>query len=169
MGGSLQNREKITRIPAMKFRPDCDRGFYGLLLAGLCLLLVSGCSTAGNLKTEQKQKMKSENIAVEWGIQKEMIALTAAGHMVDFRYRVLDAEKAKPLFDRSAKAYLVHQATNQTLVVPTTAKVGPLRNTGTPEEGKVYWMFFGNPGVVKPGDKVNVVIGNVEINDLVVQ
>ncbi len=44
--------------------------------------------------------------------------------------------------------------------MPETAKIGPLRNSNTPQAGKIYWMFFGNAGnLVKPGDKVTVVIG----------
>jgi hypothetical protein len=104
-----------------------------------------------------------------FGVEITGIHMTAAGQMVDFRYRVLDAVKATPIFDRNTKAFLVHQATQKTLEVPTTAKVGPLRTTGTPEAGKVYWMFFGNPGIVKSGDRVNIEIGEFKINDLVVQ
>jgi hypothetical protein len=135
---------------------------------GLLLFLIVGCSSInGNLRSDSE--ISTESLAAQWGIQVEMIALTAAGRMVDFRYRVIDEKKAVPVFDRNTKAYLIHQSTNQTLAVPTTAKVGPLRTTGTPEEGRVYWMFFGNPGVVKSGDRVNVVIGDVKISDLVVQ
>lgn len=142
--------------------------FGAVTAAGFLLVLVVGCSSlTGNLRSEPE--ISAESIAAKWGIQVEMIALTAAGQMVDFRYRVTDEKKALPVFDRNTKAYLIHQDTNQTLAVPVTAKVGPLRTIGTPEHGRVYWMFFGNPGVVKSGDRVNVVIGDVKINDLVVQ
>lgn len=146
-----------------------DRQLFGAVATiGLLLILTIGCSSfSGNLRSDPE--ISAESLAAQWGIQVEMIALTAASQMVDFRYRVLDQNKAVPVFDRNTKAYLIHQATNQTLAVPATAKVGPLRTTGTPEEGRVYWMFFGNPGVVKAGDRVNVVIGDVKINDLVVQ
>jgi hypothetical protein len=48
-------------------------------------------------------------------------------------------------------------------------KVGQLRQSSTPIEGKVYWMAFSNKGGrVKRGDHVNVVIGNFHAEGLVV-
>jgi hypothetical protein len=56
------------------------------------------------------------------------------------------------------------------LVVPSLEKVGQLRQSGTAEEGKVYWMAFSNPRrSVKPGDRVSVVIGNFHADGLVVE
>jgi len=80
--------------------------------------------------------------------------------MLDFRYRVTDQEKAAPLFVRQTKPHLIHRASGRVLAVPETAKLGPLRNSDIPQAGRIYWMFFGNPGgLVKVGDRVTVVIG----------
>ena len=105
----------------------------------------------------------------QWGIELTAVRVTAAGHMVDFRYRVLDADKAAPLFKRKTKPYLIHQASGKVLAVPNTAKVGSLRNTNIPQQGRIYWMFFGNKGLVKSGDKVSVVIGDFKVENLVVE
>ena len=87
--------------------------------------------------------------------------------MVDFRYRVLDAEKAAPLFKRQTKPYLIHQGSGQALGVPNTAKLGSLRNSNTPQNGRTYWMFFGNhQRVVQKGDKVTVAIGDFRVTDI---
>ncbi|HOC42193.1 MAG TPA: hypothetical protein PKJ99_04160 [Thermoanaerobaculales bacterium] len=111
-----------------------------------------------------------EDLSEQWGIEVTSIRLTASDHMIDFRYRVLDAEKAKELFVRQNKPALIHQETGKVLMVPETAKVGPLRNSDTPKEGKIYWMFFGNGGkLVKHGDQVTVVIGEFRAEDLVVE
>jgi hypothetical protein len=80
--------------------------------------------------------------------------------MLDFRYRVLDDEKAAPLFVRQTKPYLQHQASGKVLAVPETAKLGPLRNSDMPQAGRIYWMFFANPGgLVQAGDRVSLSIG----------
>ena len=110
-----------------------------------------------------------KRLADQWGIELTAIRVTAAGHMIDFRYRVLDADKAAPLFKRQTKPYLIHQASGKVLAVPNTAKVGSLRNTTTPQQGRIYWMFFGNKGLVKSGDKVSVVIGDFKVENLVVE
>jgi hypothetical protein len=55
------------------------------------------------------------------------------------------------------------------LVVPSLEKVGKLRQSEAPEEGKSYWMAFSNKGrLVKRGDRVNVVIGQFHADGLVV-
>jgi hypothetical protein len=112
----------------------------------------------------------SVQLAETWGVEVASIRLTAHKHMIDYRYRVLDPAKAGDLFKRQIKPQLIHQETGRVLAVPDTAKVGPLRNSNTPQEGKIYWMFFGNAGnLVKSGDKVTVVIGDFRVEDLVVE
>jgi hypothetical protein len=110
------------------------------------------------------------DLAKQWGIEITSIRLTANDYMIDYRYKVLDAAKATDLFKRQIKPYLIHQETEKVLAVPETAKLGPLRNSNTPQEGKIYWMFFGNAGdLVKTGDKVTIVIGDFQVEDLIVE
>lgn len=112
----------------------------------------------------------AEKLAETWGVEVASIRLTAHNHMIDYRYRVLDATKAADLFKRQIKPQLIHQETGYALAVPDTAKVGPLRNSNTPQNGKIYWMFFGNArDLVKAGDRVTVVIGDYRVEDLVVE
>lgn len=117
-----------------------------------------------------KSKLQQQLLKEKWGI--EMIAMrsTAYGHMVDFRYKVLDSDKAAPLFKRKTKPYLIHQESGKTLAVPNTSKLGSLRNSNIPQQGRTYWMFFGNSqGLIKKGDKVTVAIGDFRAIDIEVQ
>jgi len=116
------------------------------------------------------QGAEPPGITERWGIEITSIRLSANGHMIDYRYRVVDAQKATDLFKRQIKPYLIHQRTERVLAVPETAKLGPLRNSNTPQEGRIYWMFFGNAGkLVKPGDAVTVVIGDFRAENLIVE
>ena len=105
-----------------------------------------------------------------WGIEVIRLFSTASGAMLDFRYKVLDPVKAAPIFDHHRKAYLVNEATKETLAVPTSAKTGQLRPTGTPEAGRSYYMIFSNLNrAFQKGDLVSLVVGDVLIPDLVIQ
>jgi len=105
-----------------------------------------------------------------WGVEVMDVRQTAAGYMLEFRYRVLDAEKAKPLFERQTKPALTHGETGAKLIVPTPAKTGALRHSNPPVAGRTYWMFFANPGkMVKPGQHVSVEIGEFRVDGLVVR
>src|SRR5262249_11213510 len=104
-----------------------------------------------------------------WGIDTISVKWAESGEMIRFTYRVVDAGKAKPLADKRQEPSLVDGKAHVKLVVPMMDKVGKLRQTGTPEVGKTYWMLFSNKGgYVKRGDHVNVVIGNFHANGLVV-
>ena len=106
----------------------------------------------------------------EWGIEILYVRQTAAGYMLEFRYKVLDAEKAKALFNRKTKPVLIHDRTGAQLIVPTPAKTGALRNSNTPLDDHIYWMFFANPGrLVQPGERVGIQIGEFLVEKLVVQ
>lgn len=106
----------------------------------------------------------------KWGVEVEYVRQTAAGYMLEFRYRVLDPDKAGPLFDRQIKPVLTHVESGATFVVPTPAKTGALRNSNPPLAGHTYWMFFANPGkYVQPGQHVNIAIGEFRAEGLVVQ
>lgn len=90
--------------------------------------------------------------------------------MVRFSYRVVDAQKARTLNDKKANPFLIVKKTGSKLDVPETEKVGKLRQTPPPEDGREYWMVFTNHGrIAQPGDHVDIVIGTFRADELVVE
>ncbi|PYY14078.1 MAG: hypothetical protein DMG61_11190 [Acidobacteria bacterium] len=121
-------------------------------------------------RSDRFPKRAKEFYQLVWGVDSLSTKSVESGEMIRFSYRVLDAEKAKGLNDKKAEPYLVDEKAHVKLVVPTMEKVGQLRQSSTPETGKAYWMVFSNKGrLVRPGDRVNVVIGNFRANGLMVQ
>ena len=114
---------------------------------------------------------ESAGLEQQWGIQVTSLRMSANGYMVDFRYKVMDPEKASALGDPEAKPYIVDQATGAKLLVPRSPKVGPLRQSAERlTAGKVYFALFSNRGkVVKAGSTVTVVIGAFKAENLVVE
>lgn len=106
----------------------------------------------------------------QWGIEVVFVRQTSAGYMLEFRYKVIDPEKALPLFERQTKPMLTHVETGAQMIVPTPAKTGALRNSNLPQEGQTYWMFFANPGkLVEVGDEIAIDIGKFHIDGLIVE
>jgi len=97
--------------------------------------------------------------------------LSGQGYFVDFRYKVLDPAKAAPLAKSDVKPYLIDELSGKRLGVPTTPKLGSLRQTAVQlMPGRVYFIFFGNStGIVKRGSQVTVVIGECRIEHLTVE
>ncbi len=117
-----------------------------------------------------QEKSDEQDLKEKWGIEVTSVRMASAGHMVDFRYRVLDAKKAETLFVRENKPYLIDQESKKVLAVPSMGKVGPLRTSNMPQEGRIYWMFFGNSGgLIKTGSKVTITIGDFKVENLTVE
>ena len=105
-----------------------------------------------------------------WGVDLLRVKYAESGEIIKFSYRVLDPQKAAVLNDKKAEPSLIDPKAGVKLVVPELEKVGKLRQSSTPIEGRIYWMAFSNKGrLVKPGDRVTVEIGPFRANGLVVE
>ena len=137
-----------------------------MMIAGLILL--NGCASVKPVDQDPAHRLTPEETA---GIKIERIHPSAGGLMLDMRYRLVDVEKAKLAIKRGAQIYLVDQSSGAKLPVPDMAKVGKLlQHPDQGEHGKIYWVFFNNPGaMVKPGDKVTLVIDEIRIKDIIVE
>ncbi len=105
-----------------------------------------------------------------WGVDGLSVKAVESGELIRFSYHVLDGAKAKPINDKKTEPGLIDPVHHIKLVIPSLEKVGQLRQSGTPETGRSYWMAFSNPHrTVKRGDRVDVVIGQFHADGLVVE
>jgi hypothetical protein len=106
-----------------------------------------------------------------WGIEAPSVKAVESGVILRFSYRVVDAEKARPLHDKKLDPFLESPEKGVRLVIPSLEKVGQLRQAPQKIEiGKSYWMAFSNSGrLLKPGDRVDIVIGNFHARGLLVE
>ena len=139
---------------------------------GIALILSAGVHARAQDESPPAVQPQKISIEEQWGVKIESLRISAAGNLVDFRFRIIDPEKASYLVDRKNKAYMIDQSSGKVLSVPTTAKVGPLRQTvryGLPKADRVYFILFGNPHVLKSGDKATVVIGDFRAENIVIE
>jgi len=148
--------------------------YTALLLA--CTLSISlwtgGCATRGAAAhADPVPRAARDELRQRWGVEVASLHLSAQGRMVDFRYRVLDPDKAALLGDRSVKPTLTDLATGAVLRVPSFPKTGSMRQTAAKmEAGRVYFILFANTGMpVKSGSRVTVTIGDFKAEGLTVQ
>jgi len=107
----------------------------------------------------------------QWGIRAVSLRPTFGGSMLDFRFQVVDAAKAKKLFDRALKPYLFDPKSRVALGVPDS-KLGALRASvrNPPVAGKQYYVMFANAlGSVTRGRDVTVVIGDCKLEHVIVE
>jgi hypothetical protein len=105
-----------------------------------------------------------------WGIHILGVRLVSSDWMLQFKYRVIDPEKAKLLLDHQAKPYLTDKTSGAMLAVPAMENIGELRQVSSLAAGRDYFIIFGNANkVVQRGGRVNIEIGAFLADDLVVE
>jgi hypothetical protein len=138
-----------------------------VLLLGGCAVLEQGDPAPASVQAAVPE------VQTTYGIRVEGLRLSAAGSMLDFRYRVLDPAKAAPLLNGKIQPYLLDEARGAKLGVPDTPVLGRIRQTSRNNnimENRTYFVMFGNPGkAVRSGDRVSLLLGDVKITDLTVQ
>jgi hypothetical protein len=119
----------------------------------------------------------------EWGIQVASVGLTMAGGALDFRYTVVDAEKALLLAQGSASAYLIDQTTGTKISMTPPTPVGPSaahsrarmarQGGGFPPSpnrlaaGRTNSILLPNPaGLLKSGSIITVVVGDIQTQNV---
>jgi len=106
-------------------------------------------------------------IARRWGVEIASMRLASRGYMLEFRYKILDATKAQPIFKRGLRPILSDEASGFQSTVPNPPTTGALRSTNDAKVGRTYFTFFANPGrYVKVGSTVTVTIGEFSITGI---
>jgi hypothetical protein len=105
-----------------------------------------------------------------WGVDHLRATYTSSGNLIRFSYRVVEPKLAKALGDHESTPYLYAPRSHAMLSIPTMEKIGQLRQLGASEANKEYWMVFSNKGnLVRPGERVDVVIGKFHADGLLVE
>ncbi len=104
------------------------------------------------------------------GVEVLGVLPSAAGYMLDFRFKLVDLGKAAPLLDRRVQPILIDESGQSRLEVPTDEMVGSLRQLPKhPRVGQTLAVIFANPGRgVQDGDTVAIQFGDHLIEGLVV-
>ncbi len=150
-----------------------------VILALAIAVILSSCASKreGGYSSAPERMMpvtepEEHGIEARLGIRLEGLRLSAAGYVLDFRYRVLDPARAAPLLDSKIRPYLLDEASGAQLGVPDTAKLGQLRTKGRNKvvSNQNYYILFANPGrFVQAGNRMTLVMGDLRIENLVVR
>jgi hypothetical protein len=152
------------------FKPNFRKNGLELIVI---FFFISWISFLQAQEAEKPESVVSQSLNLEkqWGIKLIGVQLSAAGYMLDFRYQVIDPNKAKYLTEQRQPAYLIDQATGAQFIVPSPPKIGSLRQrTSEPKAKQIYFMLFANPSrFIKSGNQVTIVIGDFQAKNLTVK
>jgi hypothetical protein len=148
-----------------------------LLLALTLMFAQSTQATLNKAVDEQhndsaNKSSEDADIAGRWGVDDFIVRLSGGGYMLDIRYRVVDAAKAKKEFFKDKfQPFIIQESTGRRFTVPSSAKVGFMRQKPkSVETNKRYFMMLANPAqAIQTGETITLEIGDVRIPGLTVQ
>jgi hypothetical protein len=111
--------------------------------------------------------VNADGMAARYGINITLVAVSAAGGLIDFRYQVVDPDKANAVIhDLDLYPKIVVEKTGETLVMRTL----PHMHGKTLELGGNYFFLLPNAhNAIKPGSLLTLVIGDARIEHVVAQ
>jgi hypothetical protein len=122
-------------------------------------------ATQQNAAKQRPQLAVPSALETQYGIQVTQVNLTAAGGLVDFRFKVLDAAKARKLLGNPANVPVLVAGDSPPLMPPHHALHGAKFG-----DGLVYFILYPNVrSAVKPGAEVTVAMGDVRLGPVTVQ
>jgi hypothetical protein len=149
-------------------RTSAGRRSWLLTLVGVLLvpLLVAGSLSAVATATtdpSDARVVSVEALEEDFGVRFDLIGVTASGGLVDLRFTVLDAEKAKALFhDAGSSPSLFIEGSGQVL----RTKKGMSHRLNLVAGGRYFMLFSNAGGVVQSGTPVSIVIDDIRLEPI---
>lgn len=149
-------------------RPVQRLRLIGAILITLTLVAVAAAVALArpwqqNSKTVVSGAAIGQALRERWGIELTLVGVSAAGGMIDVRYKVVDTEKAKQMVgDPKNTISLIAERSGVELTTKTA--LVPLEQV---EQGRIYFLLFPNVrNAIETGDKVTLVIGDTRYEHL---
>jgi len=139
-------------------------------MAATMLLVGFGAYQLGSLNAKSAHALpetviSAQTLEEEYGIKMELVALTAAGGLVDVRYRVLDPDKAVKLVTDGGIMPMIHIANSEIVLMPDAHM-----RTQKLIKDRMYFALIPNvQNIVKQGTVVTVVFGDIALEPMLAQ
>lgn len=115
----------------------------------------------GVLQAEETN-LKTIDLEKDWGIQPVFLRITGGGYMIEFRYKVVDTQKALVLSANKVFPTMLSMKSKARLAVPYSSTVGYMKsNRKFLKQDRNYIVFFANENRhMLPGDQVKILVGD---------
>ncbi len=154
------------------------RPVNGLLVLALVIVIAGGCTPAPSATpagvpapatvveaaSGGATSITATTLEEEYGIHINLLAVTAAGGMVDLRMKIVDAAKATEFFSTPANFPVLRVGDGAvTLEAPEDSRQAVLNL----HDGSLVVLLYPNTqGAVTPGDAVTVVFGDLALEPI---
>jgi hypothetical protein len=149
------------------------RSSYRAIAILIIILIVLGGGLGYYRTLQQKAAVPAktfisqEQLAEEYGIQINLVAVTAAGGMVDVRLKFIDAEKAKTILQAKENFPALYVSeVNRTLLAPEDDQKQEILFE---DNANMFLLFPNAANAVKQGTEVNLMFGDLAVEAIAAQ
>jgi hypothetical protein len=152
-------------MPVHRVRPPFLR--YAVIVAVVAVVAVVGGGLWAAAHAMQVPGDVTTQSAFEekWGIHISHIAVVADGGLIDFRFVVLDPDKATPVMEVDTRPHLYVEATGQEV----SSLYHIMHNHDIPAGESHYLIFNNSNGAIQSGTAVSVVLGDMRLEHIIAQ
>jgi len=97
----------------------------------------------------------------DYGVRVQLVAVTAAGGLVDLRLQVTDAGKAQAFLSDSANLPALRVGEDDLIL--HTDDTAALQDIQIEKGKSLFYLYPNSSNILKPGDPVNIIFGNLQV------
>ena len=160
---------------ALQGRTGTPRRFPSAAVASAVLLALAGspprlawaAPMTDAAATGKSTRIGLATLESRHGIRITHIAVTGGGGLVDLRFTVLDAARARPLLDAHASPpRLLAEGSTVALQAPAH---GAMRNVRLQKDASCFLLYPNARSAIRPGSRVAVAFGELQVEPVVVK
>ena len=136
------------------------------LVIGGFVVFRSGQTSRAPLETAKRTVISQDQLAAEYGLHVQLVAVTAAGGLVDVRLKIVDADKAKALLDDHANFPSLLVGDDVVLQVSPDAAEQDIQFEN---DKSIFVIYPNSQGVVKAGEPVVLQFGDLQVEAIQAQ
>ena len=107
----------------------------------------------------------SAEIEQRWGVRLSQVGVTAEGGLIDFRFIVLDPDKALAMVQDVKNVPILVNSTGQVVNSAAMMSQKHVMNAGT----TYFFLYRNTQGAISPGSRISVVFGDLRLDNVPVQ
>lgn len=152
-------------LPARRMRAPLPRPLLIITLIVLATAAIIGLWTAAHVNQMPGVVVSQAAFEEKWGIHISHIAVVADGGLIDFRFQVIDPDKASPVMEVETRPHLYVESTGQEV-----SSLYHIMHNHAIQAGKSHYLIFNNEnGAIRSGTSVSVVLGDMRLEHIIAQ
>lgn len=158
--------QNVTHLTLLQTRP-----IKYFILAIILLILIAGglflfVSRQAQQVVAAKTLISASELQNQYGLRVNLLAVTAAGGMVDVRFKILDGQKAKLLLQDKKNFPVLSVGSSSSASTLRVSEDSAAQEIQFEDNGNLFLTFSNAGNAVQKGAPVSILFGNIQLEPI---